>query len=54
MDLAVVPLAESHIEGFRAVIDSVARERRFLAMLEAPPIEEVGNSSRRPSPQASR
>jgi ribosomal protein S18 acetylase RimI-like enzyme len=42
MDLHVVPLAEPHIEGFRAVVDSVARERRFLAMLEAPPIEEVG------------
>jgi ribosomal protein S18 acetylase RimI-like enzyme len=37
----VVPMAEEHIEGFRAVVDSVARERRYLAMLEAPPIEEV-------------
>jgi ribosomal protein S18 acetylase RimI-like enzyme len=38
----VVPMAEEHIEGFRAALDSVAREQRFLAMLEAPPIEELG------------
>jgi|SRR5258706_9819434 RimJ/RimL family protein N-acetyltransferase len=38
----IVPLSEEHIEGFRAVLDSVARERRFIAMLEAPPIEELG------------
>lgn len=33
----IVPIAEQHIEGFRAAVDSVARERRYLALLEAPP-----------------
>ena len=37
----VVPIAEQHIDGFYAVIDEVARERRWLAMLEAPPLEEM-------------
>ena len=33
----IVPISEQHIEGFRAAVDSVARERRYLALLEAPP-----------------
>ena len=33
----VVPIGDEHIEGFRAVLDSVARERKYLALLEAPP-----------------
>lgn len=37
----IVPIAEEHIEGFRAAVDSVAREHRFLAFLEAPPLEAV-------------
>jgi ribosomal protein S18 acetylase RimI-like enzyme len=37
----VVPMAEEHLEGFRAVIDSVARERRYIGFLEAPPLEEM-------------
>ena len=37
----VVPIAQEHVEGFRAALDSVAREQRYLAMLEAPPMEEV-------------
>ena len=28
-------------EGFRAAVDTVARERKYLALLEAPPIEQV-------------
>ena len=34
-------MAEEHIAGFRAALDEVARERRFLIFLEAPPLEEV-------------
>jgi ribosomal protein S18 acetylase RimI-like enzyme len=34
-------MAQEHIDDFRAALDSVARERRYLAMLEAPPIEEL-------------
>jgi len=33
----VVPIGEEHIAGFRAAVDSVARERRYLALLESPP-----------------
>ena len=28
-------------EAFRAAVDAVARERKYLALLEAPPIEQV-------------
>jgi len=34
---SIVPIAEEHIEGFRAAVDSVARERRFLARFDVPP-----------------
>lgn len=37
----VIPITEEHIEGFWSVVDAVARERRFLAMLEAPPLEQA-------------
>lgn len=33
----VVPIGEEHIEGFRAAVDSVARERKYLALVESPP-----------------
>ncbi len=35
-DLEIVPIGRAHLAGFHAVVDSVARERRYLAMLEAP------------------
>lgn len=38
----IVPIAEEHIERFRGALDSVARERRYLLFLEAPPLEDVG------------
>ena len=38
---SVVPIAEEHIEGFTAALDSVARERRYLARFEAPAAEDV-------------
>jgi ribosomal protein S18 acetylase RimI-like enzyme len=42
----IVPIAEEHITGFHAAVDSVARERRYLAMLEAPPIAESAKWAR--------
>lgn len=39
MTIEIVPIAEEHIEGFHAVLDAVAREKCYLAMLEAPPLE---------------
>jgi L-amino acid N-acyltransferase YncA len=40
MDYTVVPIAAEHIETFHAALDRVARERKYLAMLEAPPLEK--------------
>jgi ribosomal protein S18 acetylase RimI-like enzyme len=41
MSIQVVEVNESHIQGFRDVLDSVARERKYLAQQEAQPIESV-------------
>jgi RimJ/RimL family protein N-acetyltransferase len=39
-DVSIVPLADAHIGDFREAVDSVAREQRYLAFLEAPPLED--------------
>ncbi len=36
----IVPIAEEHVAGFHRCVDEVARERLYLAMLEAPPLEQ--------------
>ena len=41
MTIEIVPIQRQHIAGFRAVLDSVARERRYLALLEAPSAAQV-------------
>ncbi|HJZ45085.1 MAG TPA: GNAT family N-acetyltransferase [Hyphomicrobiaceae bacterium] len=41
MSIDIVPIGEEHIEGFHAALDVVARERAYLAFLEAPPIEKT-------------
>jgi ribosomal protein S18 acetylase RimI-like enzyme len=41
MNTQVAPLASSHFEGLRLVLDVVAREKRYLAFTEAPPPEEA-------------
>src|SRR5271165_543985 len=41
MTYQIVPIAEAHIGGFRDAVDVVARERKYLAFLEAPPLEDV-------------
>ena len=55
MEFQIVPIAEEHIAGFHAAVDSVARERRYLAMLQAPPLEEsadwVRGNLRKGNPQ---
>lgn len=40
-DIQVVPIAEKYIEGYCESLDSVARERRYLAFVQAPPRESV-------------
>jgi RimJ/RimL family protein N-acetyltransferase len=37
--VTIVPMTLDHFEGFYRVLDVVARERSYLAFLEAPPIE---------------
>ena len=37
----VVPMTLDRVEGFHAALDAVARERQWLAMVEAPPLEDV-------------
>lgn len=39
MKIEIIPIQEKHIEVFWSAIDSVARERNFLAFLEGPPIQ---------------
>ena len=41
MNWRIVPIERRHIAGFREVLDGVAREGRWLAMLEAPPAARV-------------
>jgi putative acetyltransferase len=41
MSIQVVPIADSHIESFRACLDSVAREKKYVAQIEAMPLEQV-------------
>ncbi len=41
MTVEIVPIERRHIAGFRDVLDGVARERRYIAFLEAPPLAEV-------------
>jgi ribosomal protein S18 acetylase RimI-like enzyme len=38
--IEIVPIEPDHIESFHRTLDFVARERRYLAFLEAPPIEQ--------------
>jgi ribosomal protein S18 acetylase RimI-like enzyme len=41
MAVEIVPIERRHIVGFREVLDGVARERRWLAFLEAPPLPRI-------------
>jgi RimJ/RimL family protein N-acetyltransferase len=39
LDVRLVPTADEYVERFNAAVDIVARERRYLALLEGPPID---------------
>lgn len=41
MSYDVRPIAEEHIAGFHAALDYVAREKKYLAFLEAPPLDKA-------------
>jgi len=39
--IEIVPIMQGHIEGFHRTLDIVAKERRYLSFLEAPPFEST-------------
>jgi len=41
VDYGIIPIAEEHIPGFHAAVDAVAREKKYLSFLEAPPLEQT-------------
>ena len=43
MPVTIQPVAEEHIDGFRAALDAVARERRYLLFTEAPSANGVAD-----------
>ena len=38
MNFEIVPITEDHVKDFWSAVDSVAREHKYLAFLEGPPI----------------
>ena len=40
-DVTIAPTTPEHIEGFYRALDVVARERKYLVFLEAPPLDET-------------
>ncbi|MEQ1919347.1 MAG: GNAT family N-acetyltransferase [Elusimicrobiota bacterium] len=41
MNINITPITEAHAAGFHACLDAVAREKRYLAQYEAPPLVRV-------------
>lgn len=41
MTIKIVRTAESYAEGFHSCLDAVARERRHIALVQAPPLERI-------------
>jgi putative acetyltransferase len=39
MSITISPIAESHVESFRECLDIVAREKKYIAQVEALPLE---------------
>lgn len=37
----ILPIAEEHIEGFHAALDTVCREKKYLTFDQAPPLESA-------------
>ncbi len=40
-DVCIVPTGEQYVETFRSAVDAVARERKYIGFLEAPPLDNV-------------
>ena len=41
MAVTITPMAQSHAASFHACLDVVARERKYLLLLQAPPLAQV-------------
>jgi RimJ/RimL family protein N-acetyltransferase len=41
VDVTIARMATEHVEGFYRALDFVARERKYLAFLEAPPLDST-------------
>jgi RimJ/RimL family protein N-acetyltransferase len=41
MSIAIVPITPEYVEGFHRALDIVARERKYLVLLEAPSLEHT-------------
>jgi ribosomal protein S18 acetylase RimI-like enzyme len=41
MPFTIAPIALAHAASFHACLDAVAREKRYLAQIEAPPLERI-------------
>ena len=39
--IEVIPISEEHISGYHKCLDSVARERKYIGLVQAPPIEST-------------
>lgn len=39
--IQIRPILEGYIEGFHSCLDAVARERKFLGFVKAPPLEDT-------------
>jgi RimJ/RimL family protein N-acetyltransferase len=39
--IEIAPVSPAHVEGFHRALDSVARERKYLAVLEAFPVNQM-------------
>ena len=50
LSVRIVPTAEFHIPGLHAALDEVAKERRYLAFLGAPPLAATREFSRTSAP----
>jgi len=43
LQISFEPLGEEHIESFHRCLDSIAKERKHLAFIEAPPLDSTRN-----------
>jgi ribosomal protein S18 acetylase RimI-like enzyme len=40
-DVTILPFAPAHLEGFRQCVGAVAREKRWIALVDTPPLKET-------------